>query len=265
MATPKVYNDGCNYGITDTDKSLLATIWSGLTAAIAAYNTGQAIYFADKQYDMAKTYLKISQWWDDYKKTYFDPVEDQEINEAMALKEEPLFFNTQAGRAQTAGRIRFKNAVNKAVQCTSEYCTGLRGQLLRDQLAQEATALTALAALGYRNERAFGETRSEVRWKRMLQTAARGREMQATAVSHSQLAMGIYGDLGGQAGKSAVGAASLAGYLWNRNDTIYPTTMLYTNNPQTMTPNPAVQTTSGGIADPNSNDPIRAAGTNVMG
>lgn len=246
--------DTCNRGITNTDKSILSKIWAGLTAAIAAYNTGQAIVFADRQYDMAKTYLKISQWWDNYKKGNFDPVEDQEINEALALKEETPQYDVQMGRAQTAGRIRFKNAVNKAVQCTSEYCTGLRGQLLRDTIAQQATAITVLNGLGYRNERSFIEARSDVRWKRMTATAMRGRGMQANALSHSQLAYGIYGDLGSQAGKGAAGAASLAGYLWNRNDTIYPTLMRVdgSNQQQTNGPDPNAQnTTSMYKNDPN--------------
>lgn len=216
---------GCNLGVSSGDRSLQAKMWSGLMAAAAAYNTGQAISFANKQYDMAKTYLKISQWWNSYKQNYFDPVEDQELNEAMGLTEETPYYDIARGRAQTAGRIRFKNAVNKAVQCTAEYCTGLRGVLLRDTLAQEATTVASLANFGYRHERSYIESRSDVRWKRMVATASRGRGMQANAVSQSQLAYGIYGSLGEAAGKSAAGAASLGGYFWNRKDTIYPTFM----------------------------------------
>lgn len=230
LATVNYKGVKCNLGVSSGDRSLQATLWSVLMAAAAAYNTGQAINFANKQYDMAKNYLKISQWWNNYKRTYFDPVEDQELAEALALKEETPNYDIARGRAQTAGRIRFKNAVNKAVQCTSEYCTGLRGILLRDTLAQEATTITALANFGYRQERAWKEARSDVRWKRMLATASRGRGMQANAVSHAQLAYGIYGSLGEAAGKGAAGAASLGGYFWNRNNTIYPTLLRSTGN-----------------------------------
>lgn len=213
----------CNTGVSNTGRITMGGLWAGLTAAMAAYNTGQAIHFATKQYDIAKQYLTISQWWNAYKANFFDPVEDEELNEAMNLTEETPYYDIARGRAQTAGRIRFKNAVNKAVQCTSEYCTGLRQQLLRDTLAQEATSIAALTGLGYRSERAYIEAQSDRRWKRMVATAQRGRGMQAPAVSYAQLAYGIYGNLGAQAGQGAQGAAALAGYMWNRNETIYPT------------------------------------------
>lgn len=213
----------CNHGLTDSDKTDLAKYWALLTAGVAAYNTGQAVNYVLKQYELAKFYFRVAKWWLDYHKTYFRPVEDQELAETMALEEPSPLYDQAVGRSQAAGHIRFKNAANKAVQCTSEYCTGLRGQLLRDTMAQEATAAAALAQMGYRNERAYVESRSDVRWKRMLATAARGREMQANAVSSAQLAFGIYGDLGTQAGKAAAGAATMAGYYWHRNDTIYPT------------------------------------------
>ena len=252
----------CNSGITNAGKQSLSKLWSILTAGLAAYNTGQAIYFATQQYDIASDYLKIAKWWHDYKRTYFDPVEDQEINEALALQEEPIYPDVQEGRAMTAGRIRFKNAVNKAVQCTSEYCTGLRQQLLRDTLAQEAVTMAALYGTGYRNERAHKEARSDVRWKRMINTAARGRDMQANAVSMAQLSFGIFGDLGSSASKSAVGAATLSGYLWNHNTTIYPTTLKGTATQQSFDPvvTQGQTTTSGAYVS--SDGTIVAAGDN---
>ncbi len=230
LATSNYNGVKCNLGVSSGDRTTQAALWTVLMGAAAAYNTGQAINFANKQYDLAKDYLKISQWWNDYKKTYFDPVEDQELDETMKLEEETPYYDIARGRAQTAGHIRFKNAVNKAVQCTSEYCTGLRGILLRDTLAQEATTVAALANFGYRQERAYIEARSDVRWKRMIATASRGRGMQANAVSQAGLAYGIYGSLGEAAGKGAAGAASLGGYFWNRNNTIYPTLLRSTGN-----------------------------------
>lgn len=213
----------CSKGITDTDKTVLSSLWDLVPAVVAAYNTGQAINFAMKQHEIAKDYLKISQWWRDYYNAYFKPVEDQELSEAMALQEEPVYYDTMRGRTQTVGRIKFKNAVNKSVQCTSEYCTGLRQQLLYDTLEQEAKVMSTLTGAGYRNERAYYESRSDVRWKRMINTAARGRDLQAQAINSAALAYGIYGNLGQQAAKGAEGAAQAAGYFWNRNDTFYPT------------------------------------------
>lgn len=213
----------CNHGLTDSDKVSLSSLWDIVPAVIAAYNTGQAIDYALKQYEIAKDYLTISQWWRDYYNGYFKPLEDQELSESMALTEITPHYDTMRGRAQTAGRIKFKNAVNKSVQCTSEYCTGLRQQMLYDTMEQEAKVVSTLTGLGYRNERAYYESRSDVRWKRMINTAARGRDLQAQAINSSQLAYGIYGTLGQQVAKGAEGAATAAGYMWFRNDTHYPT------------------------------------------
>ena len=215
----------CNHGLTDFDKSTLSLLWDIVPAVIAAYNTVEAIKFASKQYEIAKDYLKISQWWRDYYNNFFRPLDDQELFEAMGLTETTPYYDTMRGRAQTAGRLKFKNAVNVAVQCTSEYCTGLRQQLLYDVLGQESRVLNSLAGLGYRNERAYYEARSDVRWKRMINTALSGRDLQAQAINSAKLAYGIYGNLGAQVTKGAEGAASAVGYFHYRSDPRYPTLM----------------------------------------
>ena len=230
--------DVCNKGITDTDKNILSSLWQLVPAVVAAYNTGQAIDFAMKQHEIAKDYLKISQWWRDYYNAYFKPVEDQELSEAMNLQEITPYYDTMRGRAQTVGRIKFKNAVNKTVQCTSEYCTGLRQQLLYDTLEQEAKVMSTVTSLGYRLERAYREKRSDVRWQKMINTVKRGRDLPTQAINSAALSYGIYGSLGQQAALGAEGAAKAAGYFWNRNDTFYPTLMKTDG--------------SGGPSDPNS-------------
>lgn len=220
----KIVATDCPNGVTDAGRSWQAALWAGLSGVIAAYNTGQAIKFADKQHEIAKQYLKIAEWMLDYHKSAYRPVEDQELAEAMALKEEDPIYDVQRGRAQVAARIQAKGQADKQVQCTSEYCTGLRAVLLRDALAREATTVAALSELGYRNERAHIEARSDVRWQKMVNTAQRGRDMQANAVSYGQFAFGIFGDLGTQAAQGAAGAAGAFGYWRNRRETLYPTT-----------------------------------------
>lgn len=241
----------CNHGLTDYDKSTLSLLWDIVPAVIAAYNTGQAIHFGTKQYEIAKDYLKISQWWRDYYNNSFRPLEDQELSEAMGLTETTPYYDTMRGRAQTAGRLKFKNAVNTAVQCTSEYCSGLRQQLLFDVLDQESRALNSLAGLGYRNERAYYESRSDIRWKRMINTAARGRDLQSQAINSAQLAYGIYGSLGEQVSKGAEGAASAFGYFHYRSDPRYPTLMTIQQASQQASQQSPVQSgmTSGFVSN----------------
>lgn len=224
-------NSCCSPGIDNTGKSELSLLWDIIPAVVAAYNTEEAIKFAMRQHEIAKEYLRISEWWRSYYNIYFRPVEDVELAESLVSTEETPFYDTMRGRAQTAGRIRFKNAAVKAAQCTSEYCTGLRQQIVFDTIDQEARTIDTLTGFGYRNERAYIESRSDVRWQRMLGTVHRGRDMQSTAINSAQLAFGIYGELGQQAAKGAEGAISAFAYMHNRNDTYYPGLMRSTGAP----------------------------------
>lgn len=212
-------------GITNTGRTILSTLWAVLTVGLAGYNTYEAIHLADKQYDIAKLYYNIAKWWRDYYNTSFVPVENQELAEANALKEETPHYDMARGQVQNLMRIKFKGMADRSLQCTSEYCTGLRGVLLRDIAGQEATAVAAATGLGYRNERAYIEVRSDVRWQKIMQTIKRGRDMQSDAINSAKLAYGVYGDLLSQASTAATGAAEAFGYFMNRNDTIYPTLM----------------------------------------
>lgn len=215
----------CNIGQTDQGKSTSATIMEAAAIAIAVANTGAATYFADKQYDIAKQYLDIAKWWRNYYKSAYVPWENKELEEAKNLPIEQPYYDVAIGRSRTYGRLQFRGLAEKSIQCTSEYCTGLREALLKDVLNSEATTLAALSNLGYRNERAFVEARNDERWQRRAETLNRGRGMVANNVQFSQLAFGIFGDLGKQAGAGAAGAVRYLGYSWNRNETMYPTLM----------------------------------------
>lgn len=213
----------CNTGQTDTGKSYIGTIMDAMAVAVAGINTAAAIKMADWQYDIAKQYLDIAKWWRNYYNSTYKPWEDVELREAWELQPETPYYDTAVGRARTYGRLQFKGLAERSVQCTSEYCTGLREALLKDVLNSEATALSQLSNMGYRNERAYVEARNDVRWKRREETLNRGRSLPANNVQFMQLAFGIFGDLGKQAGLGAAGAVGYLGYSWNKNETMYPT------------------------------------------
>src|SRR5699024_4066806 len=100
----------------------------------------------------------------------------------------------------------------------------LRADILTDLSIAQAAAVAMADGLGYRNERAYIESRNEVRFEKMMNTAKRGRDMLADNVSLAKSAAGIYGDLWNQAWSGIQGAGSYLGYYFNRNDTQYPTT-----------------------------------------
>lgn len=122
--------------------------------------------------------------------------------------------------------LQFRGQLKKSMRCTSRYCTGLRKDMLANILSAQADALSLAEGLGYRNERAYLESRDDVRFSKMLNTAKRGRDIIADNVSLIKTSAGIYGNLYNQAWEGLAGAGQYLGYSANRNTPSYPTEYL---------------------------------------
>lgn len=216
-------------GVTDASVDIVGNLLAAASVLAAGYNTYRAVDLATKEWLMADKYYQITQNWMDYYQGFYAPVEDQEVNEALNLPIEEPDYETARGRARTVAWLQFKDVVRTATKCTSRYCTGLRQDMLADLSAAQANAVAMADALGYRNERAYIESRNEQRFVRMMETAKRGRDMVAGNPSLANAAAGIYGDLFDQAWAGLVGAGNYLGYYTTRNQTNYPATYLNTN------------------------------------
>ena len=209
-------------GPTDIGHSLYADLLAGAAILAAAYNSAKAVEIALDQWKMAKKYWEIAKWWLDHYKSHFAPVEDQEIEEALNLEHEEPEYETSRGRHRTVAHLRFKGTIRKAMKCTSEYCTGLRRDMLEQLMSAQAEALALADGLGYRNERAYVENREDVRFNKMLNTAKRGRDLFTGNVSMAKTAANAYGEAFEQAWAGLTGAGEYLGYMGNRNPTRYP-------------------------------------------
>lgn len=213
------------HGVTDKGRSLFAKLLSAAAIAAAAYNAKQAYDIAKKEKGMAQKYLDISKVWLDYYKE-FAVVEDEELAEAMALTDVEPEYEVARGRARAVAWAAFKGQLDKATRCLSRYCTGLRQQMLMELTAAQAEAVALADGLGYRNERAYVENRSDVRFDRQLNVAKRGRNILPDTTSFAKASAGIYGDLWNQAWRGLNSAGAYLGWYGTRNDTAYPNTML---------------------------------------
>ena len=218
----------CNpkHGTNDQQYGLFANILADAAILSAAYNSARAVDIATKEWNMAKKYWRIARNWLDHYKDYYAPVEDQEINEALNIPAETPQYNATEGRARTAAMLQFRGQLKKSMRCTSRYCTGLRKDMLANILSAQADALSLAEGLGYRNERAYLESRDDVRFSKMLNTAKRGRDIIADNVSLIKTSAGIYGNLYNQAWEGLAGAGQYLGYSANRNTPSYPTEYL---------------------------------------
>lgn len=224
--TPKVPadNPACkNTGVTDEGIEQSSRWKSMLSAAIMAYNTWNSLRMAKLQRDLARKYLQMSK---DHRKYYndrFKPLEKDLTKEALKLKKyvrdkEPLYTG------QMLVSVRGKNAgqIDKAVSCTGRYCTGQRAAIITDQLLKQATQESLAAGMAHRYTDKEEIVHNNLRWDKREQVLKIGRDIPAQASSFAQLAAGIFGDLGTQAGKAAEGAMSFIAYESNRAQTQYP-------------------------------------------
>ena len=218
----------CNrvHGTNDTQHTLFSALLTAAAIGSAANNAAKAVELAKNEWNMAKKYWRISKNWLNHYSDNFAPGEDQEISEALALETEPPGYEAAQGRARTLAMLEFRGLFRKAVRCTSKYCTGLRRDILLESASAQADALAMAEGLGYRNERAYFESRDDVRFSKRLNTAKRGRDIVADNVSLAKTAAGIYGSLYEQAWSGLSGAGQYLGYYAERNQPAYPSTYI---------------------------------------
>lgn len=238
MATAKDTTTLPRNGPSDSGQSIVAKILSAAAIAAAAYNTAKAIDIANDQWKMAKNYWQLAYNWLDHYKNNYAPIEDQEVNEALNIPVTEPEYETARGRSRVIAHLEFKGVVEKTIRCTSEYCTGLREDMLEDLVSAQATAVALADGLGYRNERAYVESRNDIRFDKMLNTAKRGRDMIADNVSLAQATAKAYGNAFEQTWEGLRGSAYYLGYQGARNPTFYPTTYMSTGR-ESSESNPA--------------------------
>lgn len=213
---------GAGGGLDNSGKGESAWILELAAIAVAAIDVAAAYKIADWQIDIAEQYLSIAKGWRNYYNSTFAPCENTEIAEACAAELYQKDYDTVVGRMSVAVKGQFKDLAENQLRCTSRYCTGLRGAILKDLLSAEALAVSSAMNFGYRYEDAKADAKDDLRWKRREAALNRGRDMVARNVLYSQLAYGIFGSLGAQARDGAAGALAWLGYSSQRNQTIYP-------------------------------------------
>lgn len=215
-------------GVTDVARSIFGTLLAAAAVVAAVTNAQRAISIAEQEYELAKKYWQIAENWLNYYRDYYVPVENQEVAEARAIPITEPEYDVARGRARATALIQTKGVAFKAIRNTSRYATGARQAIIAETITAQAAAVAMAEGLGYRNERAYVETRNDVRFKKMLETAKRGRNMMANNASFAELAAGIYGNMVDQAWAGLVGAGQFLGYELNRREPVYPQTMVAT-------------------------------------
>lgn len=207
------------------DKGLIASarIRAMMNAVILGINTYTALKIAEMQHELAKDYASLAE---NYRNHYFDnyhPIEKELIDEAMT---EPEYVRDKEemwkGQMLITAKLPFVGKLEKAISCTGRYCTGQRQALATDILIEQAMVESMVCGLAHRhtdNEELIQNTR---RWERRSNVIKLGSNIPTEAVSYASLATGIFGSIGEQASKGAMGAMWYIGQS-ARRETQYPT------------------------------------------
>lgn len=155
-----------------------------------------ALEIVNKQMSLAKEYWQLSKNWLDYYNNYYKGLEDQIADEAKALEPDEPYYEASRGRHRTLGWLRYKGSPYNQIRVTSKYAFGLREKLIQDNELELAGLVSLTDGLGYRNERAYLDSRDGVRFTSRLNTAKLGRGMVGEAVSLARATTGIYGMIG---------------------------------------------------------------------
>lgn len=210
-------------GITDDGIITAADIARGAAIAVAGANATAALEIANRQSQLAKGYLGISQEENNYYYNTYAPCEDTELEEACSAVTESMHLDTSTGRYIASIRHQFVGKTEKELACNSRYCTGRAVAIIRDNAIQEASAAATAANMARRYEEARYDAKDDLRWNRREQALNRGRDMMAQALTFSGIAYGVFGELGAQAAYGAAGAIGYLGYTSTRRPTVYPT------------------------------------------
>lgn len=212
-----------NTGVTDCGIKRSAQIKGALNAAILGINTYTSLRIAEMQYDLAKDYAAMSKWYRDHYFNNYHPIEKSLIDEAMNDPEYKYNkHDLTKGQMLVTAKLGFIGKLEKTVSCTGRYCTGQRQAITNDLLIEQATVENSVCGLASRHAEDEEITRNAKRWERRNNVLKLGRDLPTQSVSYGGLASGIFGSVGEQAAKGAMGAAEALGFGGMRRDTRYP-------------------------------------------
>lgn len=209
-------------GLNDKGIERVARIRGAMNAAILGLNTLTALKIAELQHSLAKDYAKLAE---NYRNHYFDryhPIEKELIDEAL---QEPEYVRDKdefiKGQMLITAKMPFVGKLEKALSCTGRYCTGQRQAITNDILIEQAMTESLVCGLAHRHMDDEELIRNTRRWERRSNVIKLGSNIPTEAVSYASMATGIFGSLGEQASKGAMGATWFLGQ-GERRDTVYP-------------------------------------------
>ena len=206
------------YGVAgetaDRTAQLLAQV--AIYSSLIALNT----YIQNQNYKIARAYADLAKdKWDRFKNGYV-PLETKLISEASNTPEPTADYAGAKTRAVNATTFAFNSAKQALANYAKMYALCMDNTL--DMSRAQALMRDDTINFNYRDAEKFKEYESDKRWNRRSDILNLGRNNHATAFSYAQHASEAFAGFANAVQGIGNGISGLMGYMFNRNETIYP-------------------------------------------
>lgn len=193
-----------------------------LAAEVAIYSSVIALntYVQNQNYKIARAYTDISlDQWNRFKNAYA-VLEKKMLNEATNTPEPIVPYADANTRAVNASSFAFSSAKSSMTSYAKRYALCMDDSL--DLSRAQALMRDDTINFNYRDAENFTEYKSDKRWNRRSAILNLGRNNYEVSFNYAKHASAAFGDLSNAVAGIGNGLSGLLGYMFNRNQTVYP-------------------------------------------
>lgn len=193
-----------------------------LAAQVAIYSSIIALntYVQSQNYKIARAYADISIDKHNRFKNAYANLEKKLLAEASNTPEPVVPYSDAKTRGINATNFSFGSAKSELASYAKKYALCMDDTY--DYSKSQALMRDDNINFNYRDEEIYTNRRSDKRWNRRSDILNLGRNNHATAYSYAKNASSAFGDFANAIQGIGNGISGLLGYMFNRNETIYP-------------------------------------------
>ena len=198
------------------DRKAMLAAQVAIYASIIALNT----YVNNQNYKIAKAYSNLSQdRWTRFRDAYAT-LEKKMLAETSNTPEPVIPYDDAKARGVNATNFAFGSAKSIFADYAKKYALCMDDTL--DFARSHALMRDDNINFNYRDAEEFTERMSDKRWNRRADILNIGRNNLDTAYSYAKGASSAFGEFANAVAGIGSGISGFLGYMFNRNETIYP-------------------------------------------
>ena len=198
------------------DRTAELVAQAAIYSSVAALNT----YIQNKNYHIARSYTNLSlDRWNRFKNAYAG-LETKMIATTMNTAEPTADYAGAKSRAQSSVSFAYNSAKSTMTLYAKLYALCMDDSLNLDH--SQAITRDDTVNFNYRDVENYKDYLSDKRWNRRSDVLNLGRNNLPTASSYAQHASNALGYVSNAVIGIGSGLSGLVGYLFNRNETVYP-------------------------------------------